>query len=69
MKKMYPTESKVITKKTADGDNIIDSVTYKTNKGEDRTVKFVYSLDGDRIPETGFTLDGDFNFPNQRYDF
>lgn len=64
---MYPTGSKVTTKKTLDGDDIIDSVMYKTNKGEDRTVKFVYSLDGDRIPETGFTLDGDFNFPDQKY--
>lgn len=65
---MYPTESKINLKTTVDGDTIVDSVTYQTNKGKEKTVGFVYSLDGDRIPETGFTLDGDFYFPDQKYD-
>lgn len=64
-----PSGANVQYKTTIDGDKIIDSVSYPTNKGGFQTVKFKTTMDGDRIPETGYTLDGDFNYPNKQYEY
>ena len=47
-----------------DGDRIVDSVTYPTIDGKIQNVKYEYTLDGDRVPVTGHTIDGDHHFPN-----
>lgn len=53
---------------TEDGDKIIDAVTYPTVKGGQATVKFERGIDGDMTPTTGFTMDGDYDWPGQQYD-
>lgn len=53
---------------TEDGDRIINSVTYPTVTGKTKQVKFERGIDGDMIPETGFTLDGDYHWPGERYE-
>lgn len=53
---------------TLDNDRIIDSVKYPTSSGEEKTVKFVWTIDGDRVPETGHTIDGDFYYPGEKWD-
>jgi hypothetical protein len=64
----FPKDSHVNKVRTADGDLVIDSVTYLTQNNTHKTVKFERSLDGDMHPTTGFTLDGDYHFPNSRMD-
>lgn len=63
----FPENAIIKTKINYDGDTIIDSVSYSTKNGKTQTVKFKTTIDGDRIPETGYTLDGDFHYPNQKY--
>lgn len=65
---MFPKNSRINTVCSVDGDTIIDSVTYTTQKNTRQTVKFERSLDGDMLPVTGFTLDGDYHFPNAKMD-
>ena len=52
-----------------DGDLIIDTIEYPTIDGKKSTVGFHYTLDGDLVPNTGHTIDGDWNFPNQLLNF
>lgn len=49
-----------------DGDREPLSVTYNTNAGPRRTVAVKRTQDGDFIPETGHTPDGDFHFPDRK---
>jgi hypothetical protein len=49
-----------------DGDRAPLSVTYNTNAGPRRTVKVKQTQDGDYIPETGYTPDGDFHLPDKK---
>lgn len=62
-----PQSAIITTKMNCDGDTMIDSVSYPTQNGKTQTVKFKTTIDGDHIPETGYTMDGDFNYPNQKY--
>ncbi len=64
-----PDKAQVKYELTADGDRVPVSVTYNDACGKDRTVKMVRTLDGDFIPETGHTLDGDFHFPNKKFTY
>jgi len=60
------------TLKTAfspDGDIIPVSVSYPTVDGGQKEVAMKWTSDGDLIPETGYTMDGDFNFPNKKITF
>lgn len=58
----------VETEYTLDGDPIPTAVSYPGQDGVQRKVKMQWSLDGDLIPETGYTADGDFSFPGQKLD-
>ena len=57
------------TRFSIDGDVIPESVTYDTASGQKKTVKMVMTPDGDYIPETGYTMDGDFNWPDKKWTF
>lgn len=67
LKSNVPLGAAVETAFTADGDIIPKSVTYKDMNGQDKKVAMQMTPDGDYIPETGYTLDGDFNWPNQQF--
>lgn len=63
-----PRDSVLVTRTTEDGDKIPVSVSYPTDSGGHRNVRFHQTPDGDYIPETGHTLDGDFYYPDQKLD-
>ena len=52
-----------------DGDRTPLSVSYNTNSGKRATVGVTLTPDGDYIPKTGYTQDGDFNLPNKKIDW
>jgi hypothetical protein len=66
--KQLPTQGEVQYGHTRDGDIIPVSVTYPRETGGYAKVAFKKTADGDYIPETGYTPDGDFNYPGQRWD-
>lgn len=64
-----PIGATVIHKYSPDGDKIIDSVSYPTADGKHTNVKYEYTCDGDRVPKTGHTIEGDHYFPNSISDW
>ncbi len=64
-----PYGATVSTKMTVDGDRVIDTVSYPTVSGKTASVRYHLTPDGDRVPETGHTLDGDHHFPGEIYDY
>lgn len=68
--RQLPEEADVKYKVTIDGDRVPVSVTYPTESGASaKTVKVKQTCDGDRIPTTGYTIDGDHNYPDKKLDW
>ena len=57
-----PSGATMETEYTLDGDIIPTAVKYKTASGQEKKVKMVWTPDGDRIPETGYTASSHFNW-------
>lgn len=61
----FPKGAVVKNKTTYDGDTVIESITYKSNRGESQTVKFETSMDGDRVPKVARSIDGDYQYSKE----
>jgi len=63
-----PADAEVKYGRTWDGDRFPLSVSYNTEAGPRATVKMNQTADGDYIPATGRTSEGDFNLPGKKWD-